>query len=234
MTAAMENATDPACATNLLATYQYDTLSRRQQVTYGNGASMAYTSYSNAGDLLALNHNMSGTGNDPHYTFQYTNAHELFTEANSDADYVWQPAANGTTAYTPNNLNQYTAIGTQTAGGTSCSGATQGLSYDCNGNLTYDGTFTFGYDAENRLLTASKTGLAATYQYDPLGRRTKKSGTGVATTYFLSDGSDEIAEYDSTGALTTRYIPGPAIDEPIAMVTAAGAKTYVILEAPGP
>jgi hypothetical protein len=45
-------------------------------VAYGNGASMAYT-YSPAGDLLTLNHNMNGNGNDPHYTFQYTNAHEL-------------------------------------------------------------------------------------------------------------------------------------------------------------
>jgi len=132
------------------------------------------------------------------------------------------------TAYTPNNLNQYTAIGTQTSGGTSCSGASQGLSYDCNGNLTGDGTFSYGYDAENRLLTASKTGLAAAYQYDPLGRRTRKSGTGVVGTFYLSDGADEIAEYDGTsGALTERYIPGPAIDEPVAMVDGTtGAKEY--------
>jgi hypothetical protein len=29
---------------------------------------------------------MNGSGNDPHYIFQYTNAHELYTEANTDAD----------------------------------------------------------------------------------------------------------------------------------------------------
>jgi len=60
-----------------------------------------------------------------------------------------------------------------------------------------------------------------------LGRRTEKSGTGVTTTYYLSDGTDEIAEYDSTKTVTVRYIPGPAIDELIAMETAStGAKEY--------
>jgi hypothetical protein len=62
---------------------------------------------------------------------------------------------------------------------------------------------TFGYDAENRLLTADKTSggtVHANYAYDPLGvrtlslRTTKKSGAGVITTYFLSDGTDEVAE----------------------------------------
>jgi len=51
MTFAMENATDPNCATNLLATYAYDPQSRRTLLTYGNGATMSYPNYSNAGDL---------------------------------------------------------------------------------------------------------------------------------------------------------------------------------------
>ena len=79
-------------------------------------------------------------------------------------------------------------------------------------------------------MTANKTAggtVAATYAYDPLGRRTKKSGTGVAATYFVHDGDNEIAEYDgSNGALLRRFVPGVNIDEPIAMVTAAGVKTF--------
>jgi len=51
--------------------------------------------------------------------------------------------------------------------------------YDGNCNLTNDGVPTYDYDAKNRLLTASKTGLAASYAYDPLGRRVHKSGTEV-------------------------------------------------------
>ncbi len=68
-----------------------------------------------------------------------------------------------------------------------------------------------------------------TYAYDPLGRRTTKTVTGgtyAGTTYFLSSGTDEIAEYDVSGALLRRYVPGPGVDQPIAMVTAAGVKTF--------
>jgi len=225
MTQATENATD--CATNLLATYAYDPQSRRTLVTYGNGATMSYPSYSNAGDLQTLTSHFPVGSNDNSFTYTYTAAHQTLTATASKNTWFWEPSTDSTTAYTVNNLNQYATIGSQTTGGTNCQGQAQGLSYDCNGNLTFDGTRTYTYDAENRLLTANATGLAATYAYDPLGRRTKKSGTGVTTTYYLSDGTDEIAEYDSTKTVTVRYIPGPAIDEPIAMETAStGAKEY--------
>jgi len=134
--------------------------------------------------------------------------------SDSVSAYLWQPPANASTAYTPNALNQYASVGGVA------------YSYDGNGNLTGDGVTAYAYDAENRLLSATKTGVAAVYAYDPLGRRTRKSGAGVTPAFFVSSGSDEIAEYDGTGALAVRYVPGPAIDQPIAMVTAAGAKSY--------
>jgi RHS repeat-associated protein len=154
-------------------------------------------------------------------------------ESASIAAYVWQPSGTASNSYTPNTLNQYSAVS-----GTS-------YTYDGNGNLTADGAFTYAYDAENRLLSAVRGGLTVAYGYDPLGRRTHKSGTtsggalwGAANwgsfnwasapfaAYYVSSGSDEIAEYDASGALATRYVPGPAIDEPVAVVTAAGAKSY--------
>jgi len=81
-----ENRLLSAATTGVLATYAYDPLSRRTNLAYGNTAAVAYT-YTNAGDLLTLNHNMSGTSNDPHYSFAYTNAHQLASEANSDGPY---------------------------------------------------------------------------------------------------------------------------------------------------
>jgi RHS repeat-associated protein len=54
------------------------------------------------------------------------------------------------------------------------------------------------------------------------GRRQAKIVNGV-TTSFLSDGSEEVAEYTGAGALLRRYIPGPGTDQPVAMVTPAGA-----------
>jgi hypothetical protein len=51
-----------------------------------------------------------------------------------------------TVASTANALNQYTAVGAVTP------------TYYGNGNLTYDGTLTYGYDAENRLISARGAG----------------------------------------------------------------------------
>ncbi len=229
MIMAQDNATD--CTSHPLAAYAYDAQSRRTSVTYGNSASMTYPSYTNAGDLQTLTHTFpGGTSNDNTFSYTYTNAHQTNMIAASNAAFFWQPPLNNSTSYTVNNLNQYPTIGAQTAGGTNCQGAAQGLSYDCNGNLTFDGIFTYTYDAENRLLTANKTAggtVAASYLYDPLGRRTKKSGTGVTAAYYLNDGVDELAEYDSTKTITKRFIPGPSIDEPIAVVTMPSeAKEY--------
>ena len=57
-----------------------------------------------------------------------------------------------------------------------------------DGNLTGDGVWTYTYDVENCLITASGPGVDAIYTYDPLGRRHKKSGAGVADVTFLHDG----------------------------------------------
>jgi RHS repeat-associated protein len=54
-----------------------------------------------------------------------------------------------------------------------------------------------------------------------MGRRQAKI-VGSVTTSFLSDGAEEIAEYDGAGGLLRRYIPGPGTDQPIAMVTPSG------------
>jgi RHS repeat-associated protein len=127
-------------------------------------------------------------------------------------------------------LNQYPSVtlagqSAPPASGHDCLNNAQALSYDCNGNLTNDGNFAFAYDPENRLLSAVKTGRSVAFAYDPLGRRTTKtvSGDMTGTTYFLDSRDDEIADYDGSGNLLRRYIPGPGVDQPIAMVTCSGS-----------
>jgi RHS repeat-associated protein len=207
-----------------LATYTYDPYSRRTNLAYGASASMAY-GYTAAGDLTSLTLAMAGTANDNAWTLGYSNAHQLASEAASITAYKWQPACTTspcTDAYaTVNTLNQYPTV-------TPSGGSAQTQTFDGNGNLTGDGTFVYSYDPKNRLVSACKpdcsggSALVATYAYDPLGRREEKSGAGVTTTYFLNDGADEIAEYNSADAVTVRYVPGPVVDDPIAMVPASG------------
>jgi RHS repeat-associated protein len=218
MTAAQE----PSAFT--LGAYSYDPLSRRTSLLYGNGASVAY-GYTLAGDLTSLSHlwtsTAGGSGNGVNATMTYTAAHQLASAALSNAAFQYAPPLAGTTSYAPaNNLNQYLLI-------TPPGSAPAVLTYDAAGNLTGDGPSLFAYDPENRLILATKPASVSSYDYDPLGRRQAKTVNGVATK-FLSDGAEEIAEYDGAGALLRRYIPGPATDQPIAMIEAAtGAKTFV-------
>ncbi len=57
-------------------------------------------------------------------------------------------------------------------------------------NLTYDGSFTYRYDAENRLISASGSGLTASYSYDAQGRRKSKTVNGT-TTIFVTDAQQQ-------------------------------------------
>ena len=72
--------------------------------------------------------------------------------------------------YTANTSNQYTAVS-----GTA-------YTYDKAGNLTSDGVWTFGYDTENRLISAANAATSTTvsYAYDGLDRRKWKTVNGVS------------------------------------------------------
>jgi RHS repeat-associated protein len=108
---------------------------------------------------------------------------------------------------TTNGLNQYSAAGSASFG------------YDANGSLTSDGSRTYVYDIENRLVSATPGGTLA---YDPLGRLYQITATDGTVTRFLYDGDALVAEYDSTGAMTRRYVHWDGADVPIISYIGAG------------
>lgn len=124
--------------------------------------------------------------------------------------------------YSVNPLNQYTA-----AGSTS-------FSYDANGNLTGDGTWTYTYDAENRLTNATSSSVIANLSYDPLGRLYKIAGSNIGDVSFVLDGGEIAGMYAAgTGALKTRYVFGPGVDEPIVEYSANGSRTWLMSDERG-
>ena len=72
------------------------------------------------------------------------------------------------------------------------------FTYDANGNLKSDGSTSFVYDAENRLVSASGA-KTASLAYDPLGRLWQVSGGTAGTTRFVYDGDRLVEEYDGAG-----------------------------------
>ncbi|MDR1423804.1 MAG: DUF6531 domain-containing protein [Azoarcus sp.] len=204
--------------TTNLAGYAYDDLSRRTTVTLGNGTATSHT-YDAQGTLSNLAHNLSGTDKDIAYTYTRNQAGEITTLAWNNNLYQWGGAASGTTDYANNKQDQYTNVG----------GAA--YSYDGNGNLTGDGLWTYGYDLDNRLRTASKSGLAASLGYDAEGRLRKTTLDGTETE-LLYDGVDLVAEYGGAGALLRKYVHGPGIDEPLVVVEGS-ARTWLYADHQG-
>jgi RHS repeat-associated protein len=216
-------ATPVACSAATSATptvtYRYDLASRMTGVC-DNGAVVAAITpppsaivYSTAYSYNALGQptgvtfdpvptpTLPSTASTTSFDFGYNTANQRVSFAASDN--AWIDYATGPdmlTTYMVNNLNQYTFVGTV---------GFVTPTYDGNGNLTSDGTFTFGYDTENRLITASKTGTSATYASDAQGRRKAKSVTTGATnttTVFVTDADNrEVLEYDAATASILRW-----------------------------
>lgn len=173
---------------------------RRTSLTRGNGAVTSW-SYVASSRNWSLTQNLTGTANDVTLGFVFNPAGQAITRTTTNTAYNFTPASSLSQAYTRDGLNRYTAVG-----GTS-------QTYDARGNLTGDGSRTYGYDLENRLTSISSPGL--TLSYDPLGRL-RAVTTGGVTTSWLWDGDRLVAEYDGAGTLTARYAHGPGPDEPLA------------------
>jgi RHS repeat-associated protein len=104
------------------------------------------------------------------------------------------------------------------------------LTYDPDGNLQVDDTFTYTYDEENRLIRVRRntdSAIVGWYQYDALGRRVVKvasaSDTFTTTRYFYDD-TRAVEEQDDRGATQATYVYGNYVDETLTMDR--GGQTY--------
>jgi RHS repeat-associated protein len=166
-------------------------------------------------------------------TDQLTNV--LYEATNPDATpsvwtnevrYVFDAAGNrtsvtatntGTTSYTANALNQYTAVGGVALG------------WDANGNPTNvveNGvTLSLTYDRENRLTRVDTGTVTVTNTYDAFHRLVERA-TGAGKLRFVYDNRWRvIAEYDGNDALVNKYVYGPEIDEPVRLMR-SGSRFY--------
>jgi YD repeat-containing protein len=137
------------------------------------------------------------------FAHAYNGANQRIGQSATDNSWLnYPPATASTVSYTANALNQYTAVGAVTPG------------YDGNGNLTFEGSFTFGYDAENRLTSAVGAGTTAVYTYDAQGRRKTRTVNGTTTVFVTDAGNREVLEYDgASGAIQRWYAYGLGANE---------------------
>ena len=57
--------------------------------------------------------------------------------------------------------------------------------WDDNGNLLWDGKYSYTYDRANRLVSVSGVGVAASYAYNGMGDRLSETANGQTTHYTM-------------------------------------------------
>ncbi len=97
---------------------------------------------------------------------------------------------------------------------------TKTLTYDKNGNLLTDGTWTNTWDYKNRMVTSAKTGNTVSYLYDHTGRRVKKTDTTTAVPTYYVDGA-----YEIEGTRKQHHVTVPGIGL-LATTTSTTVNTY--------
>ncbi len=77
----------------------------------------------------------------------------------------------------------------------------EALSFDHNGNLLNDGTFTYAYDALNRLISVTGGGVNAQYKYDAFARRVEQQ-IGTETIQYVNDPVSNQALTETSAGVT--------------------------------
>jgi len=186
-----------------LASWAYDNLGRRIAQGRANGATTAW-GYDSAGRLSTLSHDLSGTANDLSLTFTYNPAGQIVGRAMSNSVYAYTPSL-GATSYVNNGKNQVTSVGGSA------------VTYDARQNITAAPMGSYVYNGLNQMTSATVSGATTTFAYDPAGRMVQTGATRL-----LHDGARPMAEYDASGNLLRRHVPGLGMDETVLSYEGAG------------
>jgi len=189
-----------------LVTFGYDDLRRRGNAwrTYGTSAGYGYDSISRLASITQIFTNSVDNVNS---TFAYNPAAGITSVTRSNDAYAFTGSVSGTTNSVSNGLNQVTSAGAAS------------LTYDANGNLTSDGTRTYAYDSENRLVSSTSGGVTTSLSYDPLGRLYEVSSPSGVRRFLYAPGEsglpEAIGEYDGANVGRHFFAFGPGTDEPM-------------------
>ncbi|MGB5486368.1 MAG: RHS repeat-associated core domain-containing protein [Lysobacterales bacterium] len=137
--------------------------------------------------------------------FDYNPASQIIKRSVTDSTKQTAMPIGNPASYTPNNLNQYGSVDGST------------INYDPNGNLTGHDSWAYGYDAHNRLQSASRHGASLSLSYDPTGNLIATTLNNSTTDYVYS-GDQLIGEYDS-GTEVYIYVFEPGSTIPIARLS---------------
>ncbi|NBW18600.1 MAG: RHS repeat protein, partial [Caulobacteraceae bacterium] len=193
-----------------LQTTAYDNLGRPIATGKGNGVVSSW-SYDGIGRLASLSQDVAGTAQDLTLGFTYNPAGQIVSRSVSNSAYVYTPASTAI-AYVNNILNQLTSINGS------------GVGYNSRGDITSAPGATYGYDGLGQMTSSSTSAGSAAYAYDSTGRLYRS--TGSTTRRYLYDGQQVIAEYDGSGVIQGRYVPGLGLNDVVTSYDAGGNRSW--------
>ncbi len=150
------------------------------------------------------------------WDYTYDGSYRLLTAKSSDAgtyQYTYDPVANITAFDLPANDSTATYNENNQLLNLITGGKLTPLSYDGNGNVLNDGVYTYSWDAENRLLSATSTAnpsISTTFRYDGLGRRVAivvSNGSGTTETDYAWCDKTLCGSFTTAGVVISRYYP---------------------------
>jgi RHS repeat-associated protein len=208
-------------STLMATTKSYDYVNRPKTVSSTDASSTVISASAYAHNTASQRTTLTDEGQN-HWTYQYDGLGQVTSGWKYDANntvldghqfnYSFDDIGNRTSTtingvtkdYTANLLNQYTEVETTTP------------AYDDDGNLTFDGTWTYIWDGENRLVAMEKGDQRLVFTYDWQGRRVRKqvftgsteNWTPGSDTRFVYDGWNLIAELDTDNSALRTYTWG--------------------------
>ena len=178
------------------------------------GQSGVGSTLGNTHQLISLSGTINGTTESASY--RYDDAKRLVSSdqttngASAQRRFVYDrwgnrttvyPAVSGGSAIQTVTLEQSGSAPTNRIASVNNNGTISNYLYDAAGNITYDGTHTYAYDAANRLVNVD-AGASAQYRYDHNNQRVTKI-VGSSWTHYIWEGGQVIGEHDATTAYST-------------------------------
>jgi RHS repeat-associated protein len=166
----------------------------------------------NAAQLMSVSGTINGAAESAGYSYdlqgRLATSSQTSNGASAQRRYAYDRWGNRTTAWDAvTGGNQIQTVTLQQSGGVPTNQIATvnavGFSYDAAGNVTNDGSHSYTFDAENRVVSID--GGAAQYSYDHRNWRVKKIASG-ATTHYVWEGGQVLAEHNSGGGNLVDYV----------------------------
>jgi RHS repeat-associated protein len=200
--------------------YTYTQNAEKKSVSYSDGKGDAFA-YDKASQLTGVLYDAENAAAAP-VNPDATAAYNYDATGNRVSATVSTGGVSDATSYSANELNQYRAIGAQTA------------AYLAGDLVAFDG-WSYVYDANHRMIRASKGGVVVEFHYDALNRQTERTvhANGISkTTEFVWDGWNLVEEYEG-GVLKYSYLHGAGTDEILFRRDGTGTRLWYLRDGQG-